>query len=91
MNQEEVLASSKKAVDDRMLRIVNKNNKNSYRHVQESHLDEDCVIDGQIGETLESTEVVKDLSVRLDETSHDRLTDFRLFKAEVQLQLTRVV
>ena len=31
---EEVLASLKKGVDDRMLKIVNKNNKNSYRIIQ---------------------------------------------------------
>ena len=60
MNQEELLTSFKKAVDDRMLNIVNKNNKNFYRIVQETHLDEDCVIDSQIGETLESTNVIKD-------------------------------
>ena len=92
LNQEEVLTSLKKAVDDRMLRIVNKNNKNSYRIVQETHLDEDCVIDGQISETLESTEVVKDFPIRLDETSHSSLinlaNEFRLFKAEAQQQLT---
>ena len=35
LNQEEVLNSLKKTVDDRMLKIVNKNNKNSYRMVQE--------------------------------------------------------
>ena len=40
--EEEVLSSSKKALgDNRML----KNNKNSYRVEQETHLDEDCVID----------------------------------------------
>ena len=92
VNKEEVLTSLKNSVDDRMLRIVYKNNKNSYRIVQETHLDEDCVIDGQIGQTLESTEVVKDLSIRLDKTSHDSLTnlanEFRLFKAEVQQQPT---
>ena len=92
LNKEEVLASLKKAVDDRMLRIVYKNNKNSYRIVQETNLDEGCIIDGQIGETLESTEVVIDLSIRLDKTFHDSLTnlanEFRLFKAEVQQQLT---
>ena len=60
MNQEELLTSFKKAVDDRMLNIVNKNNKNFYHIVQETHLDEDCVIDSQIGETLESTNVIKD-------------------------------
>ena len=60
LNQEEVLTSLKKAVDDRMLKIVNKNNKNFYRIVQETHLDEDYV------ETTESTDVVKDLSIRLE-------------------------
>ena len=60
LNQEEVLTSLKKFVDDRMLKIVNNNNKNSYCMVQETHLDEDCVIDSQIGETLESTNVIKD-------------------------------
>ena len=35
LNQEEVLTSLKKTVDDRMLKVVNKNNKNSYRMVQE--------------------------------------------------------
>ena len=88
LNKEEVLTSLKKAVDDRMLKIVNKNNKNSYRIVQETHLDDDCVIDSQIHETLESTDVVKDLPIRLDKTSHDDLTklanEFRLFKAEIQ-------
>ena len=34
LNQEEVLTSLKKSVDDRLLKIVNKNNKNSYRVVQ---------------------------------------------------------
>ena len=34
LNKEEVLTSLKKAVDDRMLRIVYKNNKNSDRIVQ---------------------------------------------------------
>ena len=75
-----------------MLKIVNKNNKNSYRVVQEIHLDEDCVINSQTGETLESIDVVKDLSVRLDKTSHDDLTNlangFRLCKAEMKQQLT---
>ena len=47
-----------------MLKIANKNNKNSYRIVQEKHFDEDCVIDSQVGETLESTDVVKDMSIR---------------------------
>ena len=88
LNKEEVLTSLKKAVDDRMLKIVNKNNKNSYRIVQETHLDDDCVIDSQIHETLESTDVVKDLPIRLNKTSYDDLTklanEFRLFKAEIQ-------
>ena len=92
LNQEEVLTSLKKAVDNRMLETVNKNNKNSYRMVQETHLDEDCVIDSQIGKTLESTDVVKDLPVRLDKTSHDDLAnlanEFRLFKAEMQQHIT---
>ena len=35
LNQEEVCTSLKKTVDDRMLKVVNKNNKNSYRMVQE--------------------------------------------------------
>ena len=54
LNKEEVLTRLKKAVDDRMLKIVNRNNKKSYRIVQETHLDDDCVIDSQIHETLES-------------------------------------
>ena len=54
----EVLTSLKKAVDDSMLKVVNKNNKNSYCIVQETHLDDDCVIDSQIHETLESTDAV---------------------------------
>ena len=91
LNKEEVLTSLKKAVDDRMLKIVNKNNKNSYRIVQETHLDDDCVIDSQIHETLESTDVVKDLPVRLDKTSHDDLTKLAnqvsLLKAEIQQQI----
>ena len=33
LNQEEEVTSLKKAADDRMLKIVNKNNKNSYRIV----------------------------------------------------------
>ena len=92
LNQEEVLTSLKKAVDNRMLETANKNNKNSYRVVQETHLDEDCVIDSLIGKTLESTDVVKDLTIRLDKTSHDDLpnlaNEFRLFKAEMQQQIT---
>ena len=90
--EQEVLISLKKAVADRMLKIVSTNNKNSYRIVQETYLDNDCVIDSQIHETLESTDVVKDLPIRLDKTSHDDLTklanEFRLFKAEMQQQIT---
>ena len=52
-----------------MLKIVNKNNKDSYRVVQETHLDEHCVIDSQMNETLESTDVVKDLPIRLGKIS----------------------
>ena len=48
LNKEEVLNSLKNAVDDRMLKIINKNNKNSYRIVQETHLHDDCVTDSQI-------------------------------------------
>ena len=95
LNQQEVLTSLKKAVEDRKLKIVNKNNKNSYRIVQETHLDEDCVIDSQIGETLESTEVVKDLPIMSEKTSHDSVTnlanEFTLLKAEMQQQLTIIV
>ena len=80
------------ADDGRMLKIVNKSNKNSHRIVPKTHLDEDCVIDSQIGKTLESTDVVKDLSIRLDKTSHHSLTnladEFRLFNTEMQQQLT---
>ena len=36
LNKEEVLTRLKKAVDDRMLKTVNKNNKKSYRIVQPS-------------------------------------------------------
>ena len=61
LNKEEVLSSLKKAVDDRMLKIVNKNNKTSYRIAQETHLDGDYVIDSPVHETLESTVVAKDL------------------------------
>ena len=48
------------ACRDRTLKIVNKNNKNSYSVVQETDLDEECVLDSEIGETLESTDAVKD-------------------------------
>ena len=92
LNEEELSTSLKKVVDDRILKIVNKTNKNSYRIVQETYLDEDCVIDSQIGSTLKSTNVVKGLPIRLDKTSHDDLTnlanEFRLFKAEMQQQIT---
>ena len=47
LNKEEVLTSLKKAVDGRMLKIVNKNNKTFYRIVQETHLDGDYVIDSK--------------------------------------------
>ena len=74
-----------------MPKIVNKNNENSYRIVQETYLDEGCVKDSQIGETLESTDVDEDLSIRLDKTSHDDVANlansFRLSKAEMQQQL----
>ena len=87
------MTSLKKAVDDRMLKIANKNSKNSYRIVQETQ-DDEYVIARQIHETLESTDVVKDLPIRLDKTSHDDLTklanEFRLFKAEMQQQITRL-
>ena len=82
--------SLKKAVDDRMLKSVNKNNKNSYCIIQETHLNEDCVIHSQIGETLENTDGVKHLPIRLDKTSDDDLTnlanEFRLLKANMQRQ-----
>ena len=41
----EVLTSLKKAVDNKILKTVNKNNKNSYCVVQETHLEEECIID----------------------------------------------
>ena len=92
LKQEEILTSLKKAVDDRMLKIVNKNNKNSYRIVKEIHLEEDCVTYSHNGKTLESTDIVKDLAIRLDKTSHYNLTnlanEFKLFKAEMQQQIT---
>ena len=55
-----VLTSLKKAVDDRMLKIVSKINKNSYRVVKETHLDGECVTESQMDETLESTDVFRD-------------------------------
>ena len=92
LKQEEILTSLKKAVDDRMLKIVNKNNKNSCRIVKEIHLEEDCVTYSHNGKTLESTDIVKDLAIRLDKTSHYNLTnlanEFKLFKAEMQQQIT---
>ena len=92
LKQEEILTSLKKAVDDRMLKIVNMNNKNSYRIVKEIHLDEDCVTYSHNGKTLESTDIVKDLAIRLDKTSHYNLTnlvnEFQLFKAEMQQLIT---
>ena len=43
---------------------------------------------------MESTDVVKELPIRLDKTSHDDLrklaNDFSLFKAEMQQQITRL-
>ena len=50
-------------------------NKSSYRLVQETYLDEDCVKDSYVGETLESTDVVKDFSIRLDKAFQDILTN----------------
>ena len=92
LNKEEVLTSLKKVVDYGMLKIVNKNNKNSYHIVRETHLDDDCVIHSHIDETLESPDAVKDFSIMLDKTFHDDLTklanEFRLFKVEMQQQIT---
>ena len=92
LNQEEVLTRLKKAADNKLLKIVNKNNKNSYRLVQETHLDEECVIDSQICETLESTDGDTGISIRLDKTSKNNLTNltnqFELFEAETQPELT---
>ena len=91
LNQEEVLTRLKKAVDNKLLKIVNKNNKNSYRLVQETHLDEECVLDSQICETLESTDGDTDISIRLDKTSKNNLTNltnqFELLEAETQPEL----
>ena len=87
LNKEEAMTSLMKAVYDRMLKIVNKNNKNTYRIVQEGHLDDNYIIDSQSHETLESTDVVNDLTNRLDKTSHEDITklsnEFRFFKAEI--------
>ena len=95
LSQEEALTSLKKAVDNRMLKLVDKSNKNSHRIVQGTNLDEDCVIDSQIGETMENTDAVKDLSIRLDKTFYDSLTnlasEFTLFEAEMQQQLQEQV
>ena len=78
LKQEEGLTSLKK---------FDKNSKNFYRVVQETHLDEECVVDNQIGEALKSSD---DLSIRLDKTSYDNLTnlanlanEFRLLKTEI--------
>ena len=53
------------------------------------------VSDSQIGETMESTDAVKDLSIRLDKTFYDSLTnlasEFTLFEAEMQQQLQEQV
>ena len=50
-------------------------NKSSYHLVQETYLDEDCVIDSYVGETLESTDVVEDFSIRSDKAFQDFLTN----------------
>ena len=55
LGKEEILISLKKALDNRILLVVNKN-KISYRTVQEIHVDEKCIIDSQIDETLENIE-----------------------------------
>ena len=52
LNKEGALTNFKKAEDDKILKIVNNNNKNSYRVVQETHLEDDCIINRQIGETM---------------------------------------
>ena len=87
LNKEEAMTSLMKAVYDRMLKIVNKNNKNTYRIVQEAQLDDNYIIDSQSHETLESTDVANDLPNRLDKTSHEDITklanEFRFFKAEI--------
>ena len=62
LNQE-VLTSLKKAINNKILKIANKKNKNSYRVVQETHFDKECVLDSQICEILESTDVDKDISI----------------------------
>ena len=64
LNKEEAMTSLMKAVDDRMLTIVNKNNKNTYRIVQEAHLDDNYIRDSQSHQTLESIDVVNDLPNR---------------------------
>lgn len=56
-----------------MLKTVNKINKNSYRGVKETHLDGECVTEIQMDETLESTDLFRDCSIRIDKTSHDDL------------------
>ena len=59
----------------RQLDVKDYKNKISYRLVQETYLDKDCVIDSYVGETLESADVVKDFSTRLDKAFHDFLTN----------------
>ena len=59
----------------RQLDVRDYKNKSSYRLVQETYLDEDCVIDSYVGETLKSTDVVKYFSVRLDKAFQDFLTN----------------
>ena len=59
----------------RQLDVRDYKNKSSYRLVQETYLDEDCVMDSYVGETLESTDVVKDFSIRLDKAFQDILTN----------------
>ena len=59
----------------RQLDVRDYKNKSSYRLVQETYLDEDCVMDSYVGKTLESTDVVKDFSIRLDKAFQDFLTN----------------
>ena len=59
----------------RQLDVKDYKNKSSYRLVQETYLDEDCVIDSYVGETLESTDVVEDFSIRSDKAFQDFLTN----------------
>ena len=84
LSQVEVLTILKKAVDDKILKLVKKNNKNTNRVVQKTDLDEQCI--SQNGETSESTDVENYLWIRLDKISHDDIpklmNEFRLFKGE---------